>query len=70
VNVEIAVDEAGIGALRVGQNVTFSIDAYPCELFAFPSLISGSTPFGLRRLGRSRLLKDAPCVFALCCVKA
>ena len=29
VNVEIAVDEADVGGLRNGQNVTFSVDAYP-----------------------------------------
>ena len=34
VNVEIAVDEADIGGLRVGQNVTFSVDAYPDKTFA------------------------------------
>jgi HlyD family secretion protein len=34
VNVEIAVDEADIGGLRVGQNVTFSVDAYPDKVFA------------------------------------
>jgi HlyD family secretion protein len=33
VNVEIAVDEADIGGLRVGQNVTFSVDAYPDKAF-------------------------------------
>jgi HlyD family secretion protein len=33
VNVEIAVDEADIGGLRVGQNVTFSVDAYPDNAF-------------------------------------
>ncbi len=33
-NVEIAVDEADIGGLRVGQNVTFSVDAYPDKTFA------------------------------------
>jgi HlyD family secretion protein len=34
VNVEIAVDEADIGGLRVGQNVAFSVDAYPDKTFA------------------------------------
>jgi HlyD family secretion protein len=34
VNVEIAVDEADIGGLRVGQNVTFSVDAYLDKTFA------------------------------------
>jgi HlyD family secretion protein len=34
VNVEIAVDEADIGGIRVGQNVTFSVDAYPDQAFA------------------------------------
>jgi len=34
VNVEIAVDEADIGQLRIGQNVTFSVDAYPDRAFA------------------------------------
>src|SRR5205823_7956218 len=34
VNVEIAVDEADIGGLRVGQNVAFSVDAYPDKAFA------------------------------------
>ena len=33
VNVEIAVDEADIGGMRVGQNVTFSVDAYPDNAF-------------------------------------
>ncbi len=33
-NVEIAVDEADIGGLRIGQNVTFSVDAYPDKTFA------------------------------------
>jgi HlyD family secretion protein len=33
VNVEISVDEADIGGLRVGQNVTFSVDAYPDKTF-------------------------------------
>ena len=33
VNVEIAVDEADIGGLRIGQNVTFSVDAYPDKIF-------------------------------------
>jgi HlyD family secretion protein len=34
VNVEVAVDEADIGGLRIGQNVTFSVDAYPDKIFA------------------------------------
>jgi len=34
VNVEIAVDEADIGWLRVGQNVSFSVVAYPDRAFA------------------------------------
>jgi HlyD family secretion protein len=34
VNVEIAADEADIGGLRVDQNVTFSVDAYPDKTFA------------------------------------
>jgi HlyD family secretion protein len=34
VNVEIAVDEADIGGLRIGQNVTFSVDAYLDKTFA------------------------------------
>jgi HlyD family secretion protein len=34
VNVEIAVDEADIGGLRLGQNVSFSVDAYPDRAFA------------------------------------
>ena len=34
VNVEIAVDEADIGGLRIGQNVAFSVDAYPDRAFA------------------------------------
>ncbi|HEX2656525.1 MAG TPA: efflux RND transporter periplasmic adaptor subunit, partial [Xanthobacteraceae bacterium] len=34
VNVEIAVDEADIGGLRVGQNVTFSVDAYADKIFS------------------------------------
>jgi HlyD family secretion protein len=34
VNVEILVDEADIGGLGVGQNVTFSVDAYPDKTFA------------------------------------
>jgi HlyD family secretion protein len=33
VNVEIIVDEADIGDLRVGQNVTFSVDAFPGRAF-------------------------------------
>ena len=33
-NVEIAVDEADIGGLRIGQNVTFSVDAYLDRAFA------------------------------------
>jgi HlyD family secretion protein len=33
VNVEIVVDEAEIGGLRVGQKVTFSVDAYPDKTF-------------------------------------
>jgi HlyD family secretion protein len=33
VNVEIAVDEADIGGLRIGQNVTFSVDAYQDKAF-------------------------------------
>jgi HlyD family secretion protein len=34
VNVEIAVDEADIGELQVGQKVKFSVDAYPDKGFA------------------------------------
>jgi HlyD family secretion protein len=34
VNVEIAVDEADIGGLRLGQNVSFSVDAYRDTGFA------------------------------------
>jgi HlyD family secretion protein len=34
VNVEIAVDEADIGELRAGEDVTFSVDAYPDKTFA------------------------------------
>jgi len=34
VNVEIAVDEADIGGLRVGLNVTFSVDAYLDRTFS------------------------------------
>ena len=33
VNVEIAVDEADVGELRLGQHVTFSVDAYPDKTF-------------------------------------
>jgi HlyD family secretion protein len=34
VNVEIAIDEADIGALRADQSVTFLVDAYPDKAFA------------------------------------
>src|SRR6266536_1350826 len=44
VNVEIAVDEADIGGLRIGQKVTFSVDTYPDRAFAGRIVQSRKSP--------------------------